>query len=124
MTVDDDRRYASPPCMAGEIAPGYFDPQQPGDVAPWRRTERARLRAARQAMRVEDRDAAGAALTGHLRALLAARFGEMRGRVVSAYWPIKGEPDLRPLMEDLHGMGATVALPLVEVKRSPLVFRR
>lgn len=124
MTVDDTPRYASPPCMASEIAPGYFDPQQPGDVAPWRRAERARLRGARQAMRVEERRAASAALTGHLRDFLAARFGEMRGRVVSAYWPINGEPDLRPWMADLHAAGATVALPLVEVKRAPLVFRQ
>ncbi|MEI4232322.1 5-formyltetrahydrofolate cyclo-ligase [Roseovarius sp. D22-M7] len=123
MTADDDRRFASPPCMAADIAPEYFDQQQPNDVARWRRAERARLHAARQAMRVEDRRAAGEALAGHLRDLLAARFGEMRDRVVSAYWPINGEPDLRPLMADLHAAGATVALPLVEVKRSPLVFR-
>ncbi|MEI4234863.1 5-formyltetrahydrofolate cyclo-ligase [Roseovarius sp. D22-M7] len=123
MTADDARRYASPPCMAADIAPGYFDPQQPSDVARWRRAERARLRPARQAMRVQDRRAAAAALTGHLRDLLAARFGDMRGRVVSAYWPIKGEPDLRPLMEELSAAGATVALPLVEVKHAPLVFR-
>lgn len=126
MTADEsDRpRYASPPCMAADIAPRHFDPQQPVDVAQWRRAERARLRAARQAMRGEDRRAAGEALVAYLRDLLAARFGEMRGRVVSAYWPIKGEPDLRPSMADLHAAGATIALPLVEVKHAPLVFRR
>ena len=45
-----ERRYASPPCMAGEIAPDYFDPlgvdpEQAHDVARWRRAERLRLRA-------------------------------------------------------------------------------
>ena len=122
-------RYASPPCMAGEIAPDYFDPlgvdpEQARDVARWRRAERLRLRAERQALSVDARVAVGAALSGHLRDLLADRFGDMRDRVFSAYWPIKGEPDLRPLMADLHGTGVQVALPLVEVKQAPLVFRR
>jgi 5,10-methenyltetrahydrofolate synthetase len=44
--------------------------------------------------------------------------------VFSGYWPIKGEPDLRPVLEALHHAGARVALPLVEVKQAPLVFRR
>lgn len=43
--------------------------------------------------------------------------------VFSAYWPIKGEPDLRPLMTVLHAAGVTVALPLVETKAAPLTFR-
>ena len=128
----DDRlpgRFASPPCLAGEVAPDYFDPlgvdpQQALDVARWRRAERVRLRAERQALSVEARSAVGAALSGHLRDLLEDQFGDMRGRVFSGYWPIKGEPDLRLLMADLHVAGARVALPLVEVKQSPLVFRR
>lgn len=121
--------YASPPCMAGEVAPDYFDPLavDPGqarDVARWRRAERARLRAARQAMSVEARSRLEQALSGHLRDLLAARFEELRGRVLSAYWPIKGEPDLRPLMAEWHAASITVALPVVEVKSAPLAFRR
>jgi 5,10-methenyltetrahydrofolate synthetase len=83
-----------------------------------------RLPAERQALSVEARAAVGAALSGHLRELLRRRFGDMRDRLFSAYWPIKGEPDLRPLMADLHRAGARVALPLVEVKQAPLVFRR
>ncbi len=122
-------RYASSPCMAHEVAPGYFDPlavepQQARDVARWRRGERTRLRAERDALGVADRKAVGAALITGLRWLLAERFDGARGRVFSAYWPIKGEPDLRPLMTELHETGVTVALPLVEVKAAPLVFRR
>ena len=131
MTTGDREtgRYASPPCMACDIAPDYFDPlavdpQQARDVARWRRAERARLRAERQAISVEVRRAAGEALAGHLRDLLATRFGGAQGRVFSAYWPIKGEPNLRPLMAELHISGVTVALPVVEVKAAPLVFRR
>jgi len=131
MTDPDERPrgLASSPCMAAEVDPAYFnplatDPGQARDVARWRRAERARLRAKRQAMGVAAREAAGQALRGHLRALLAARFGGARARVLSAYWPIKGEPDLRPLMAELHEAGVILALPVVETRFAPLVFRR
>lgn len=121
--------FSSPPCSAAEIAPDYFDPlgvdpDQARDVARWRKAERTRLRAERTALTVADRQAVGAALAGHLRQLLRARFDGAQGRVFSAYWPIKGEPDLRPLMAELHGLGVSVALPLVETKAAPLTFRR
>ncbi len=121
--------YASPPCMAHEVDPAYFDPLavdpvQAGDVDRWRKAERIRLRAARQALSVADRQAVGQALASHLRAFLRERFGDGRGQVLSAYWPIKGEPDLRPLMAELHTAGVAIALPLVETKAAPLVFRR
>jgi 5,10-methenyltetrahydrofolate synthetase len=126
---DDSGRYASPPCLAGEVAPDYFDPlavdpRQARDVARWRRSERMRLRVERDAMTVAGRQDAGSALRDHLRRLLAERFDGARGRTVSGYWPIKGEPDLRPLMTELHHSGALVALPLVEEKATPLAFRR
>ena len=131
MTSDSEApgRYASPPCMAAEVDPAYFDPlavdpEQARDVVRWRRAERTRLRAERDALSVADRQAAGAAIVGHLADLLRKRFGTMRGRVFSGYWPIKGEPDLRPLLAALDAEGALVALPLVEVKAAPLVFRR
>ena len=128
---DDDEpgRYASSPCMAREIAPDYFDPlavdpDQARDVARWRRAERARLRAERDGMSVEARKAAGEALVCHLRSLLADRFDGARGRVFSAYWPIKGEPDLRPMMIELHARGVTVALPRPTPWCRTLLLRR
>jgi 5,10-methenyltetrahydrofolate synthetase len=127
--TDAGGRFASPPCLAGEIAPDYFDPmavdpEQAQDVARWRKSERARLRTERQALSVKDLAAVGTAVAGHLRKLLFTRFGGAQGRVVSGYWPIKGEPDLRPLMADLHAAGVKIALPLVEQKAAPLIFRR
>lgn len=127
--ADRPRHYASPPCLAHEIAPDYFDPlavdpEQARDVARWRKAERVRLRAERHALSVAERDAVGAVLTAHLRAFLRDRFDSARDRVLSAYWPIKGEPNLRPLMLELHEAGVRVALPLVEKKADPLVFRR
>ncbi|TNF17282.1 MAG: 5-formyltetrahydrofolate cyclo-ligase [Rhodobacteraceae bacterium] len=121
--------FSSPPCYAAEIAPDYFDPlavdpAQARDVARWRKAERKRLRAERAALSVEARRGVGEALSRHLRDLLHKGFDGARGMVFSAYWPIKGEPDLRPLMADLHAAGVLVALPLVETKAAPLTFRR
>ncbi|WP_232621795.1 5-formyltetrahydrofolate cyclo-ligase [Thioclava electrotropha] len=52
------------------------------------------------------------------------RFGEAPGKVFSAYWTIKSEPDLRQLMAERHKASITVALLLVETKAAPLTFRR
>ena len=59
MTSDPEApgRYASPPCMAAEVDPAYFDPlavdpEQARDVVRWRRAERTRLRAERDALSV------------------------------------------------------------------------
>ena len=116
--------FSSPPCFAADVAPDYFDPlavdpEQARDVARWRKAERARLRAERQNIAVADRQAIGAALIAHLREVLRERYDGVRGRVFSAYWPIKGEPDLRPLMAELHAAGVIVALPIVETKGRP-----
>jgi 5-formyltetrahydrofolate cyclo-ligase len=46
------------------------------------------------------------------------------GTVVSAFWPIRSELDLRPLMHLLHERGCGIALPIVVRRRTALVFRR
>lgn len=43
--------------------------------------------------------------------------------VVAGYWPIGTEADLRPLLHTLHEAGAVCALPVVEERDRPLVFR-
>lgn len=113
-------RLSSPVCYLDE----QVDPVQAEDVARWRKAERSRLRAERDALSVADRQALGDALAGHLDRLLQDRFGGARGMTLSGYWPIKGEPDLRPLLARLHHGGVTIALPIVETKAAPLVFRR
>lgn len=118
-------------CSSGFTSPSSsaikntdVDPETPGDVALWRKAERKRLRAERQKLSVAQRTEISAALAGHLKQVLNDRFDGAKGMVFSAYWPIKGEPDLRPLMAELHEAGVTVALPLVETKAAPLTFRR
>lgn len=120
--------FASPPCYAAEIAPDYFDPlavdpQQARDVARWRKVERDRLCAQRQALPVGDRITAGATLRDRIRGLLPTKFNGAQGKVLAAYWPIRGEPDLRPLMADLHDAGVTIALPRAEARSARLAFR-
>ncbi|MEX2648708.1 MAG: 5-formyltetrahydrofolate cyclo-ligase [Alphaproteobacteria bacterium] len=46
------------------------------------------------------------------------------GAVVSGYWPVGDEFDVRPLLERLHAAGHACALPVVVGKGKPLVFRR
>jgi 5,10-methenyltetrahydrofolate synthetase len=86
----------------------------------WRRSERTRLIEARLAIdagtrgRYAERIAAG----------LDAALGDVAGLIVSAYWPFKGEPDLRPWLETLPSRGGSAALPIVIAKGEPLKFRR
>ena len=129
MSTERDRtgRFASPPCMAGEVAPDYFDPlgvdpEQARDVARWRRAERIRLAGLREGLGQNGRAQISAQISRNLENLLAER-GVGQWTVVSGYWPIKGEPDLRPLLAQLHRAGITIALPVVETRAAPLIFR-
>ena len=131
MTGDDHsaRGYASPPCLAHEIDPAYFDPlatdaAQTRDVVRWRKAERVRLLAERAALPVSVRQDAAARIMPHLETVIRARFGRIEGLTISAWWPIKAELNLRHWLVDLVGRGATVALPVVLTARTPLVFRR
>jgi 5,10-methenyltetrahydrofolate synthetase len=130
MTGDDDspRGYASPPCLAHEIDPTYFDPlavdpAQARDVARWRKAERARLLAERATLSVSARQDAAERITPRLDDLIRARFGRIEGLTISGWWPIKAELNLRHWLADLVGQGATVALPVVLTPAAPLVFR-
>ncbi|PJE33714.1 5-formyltetrahydrofolate cyclo-ligase [Pseudooceanicola marinus] len=114
--------------MAAEVDPGYFDPlaidpEQARDVARWRTAERKRLREARRTLASPQRKAISEALMAGLARLLAAHSAGTGGGVVAFYWPIKDEPDLRSLMAEMQASGRRIALPLVETRSAPLVFR-
>lgn len=58
---------------------------------------------------------------------IVIRFNELslpENPVFSAYWPMKTELDVRPLMLSLFNRGFTVSLPVVSEKKLPLSFRR
>jgi 5-formyltetrahydrofolate cyclo-ligase len=43
--------------------------------------------------------------------------------IVSGFWPMAEELDIRPLMIELSNQGCQLALPVVVAKKQPLVFR-
>lgn len=89
------------------------------DIARWRKAERERLIQARLAIPADERTAMSTAIAAQLDAIV----GDLSGRIVSLYWPFRGEPDLRPWMTSVVARGGTPALPLVVEKAHPLVFR-
>ncbi len=44
--------------------------------------------------------------------------------MVSGFWPMPGEIDIRPLLETLHAQGHAVVLPQTPERGHPLTFRR
>ncbi|WP_457941413.1 5-formyltetrahydrofolate cyclo-ligase [Mesorhizobium sp. 10J20-29] len=89
------------------------------DVARWRKAERARLIEARLAIPADVR----ASMAQKIAAGLDTAIGDVAGRLVSLYWPFRGEPDMRPWMASVIDRGGAVALPVVVEKAQPLVFR-
>ncbi len=118
---DDERCGGSPPCFLHELGPdgAPIDPQQATDVARWRNAERSRLIALRCALPAEDRARQTAAIGRQLDALLAGR----PHHIVSVYWPIRAEPDLRPWMHEACSRGRRVALPVATALGQALTFR-
>jgi 5-formyltetrahydrofolate cyclo-ligase len=102
--------------MAHELEPGR-DPAL--DVDLWRRAERKRHLDARMALPLSDR----VARDRQIAATLTQTIGNAEGLTVSAYWPIRCEPDLRPLLAELTAAGAICALPVVVERGRPLEFR-
>lgn len=82
---------------------------------------RARMRALRKSAASSDADAARRAAR-HLSELPVAG-GEGRA-VVALYWAMGSEMDAQPLAEALEAMGHDLALPVVEARAEPMVFRR
>jgi 5-formyltetrahydrofolate cyclo-ligase len=120
---DDTLGFASPPCFIHEVDPRTglpgFDSRQWRDVARWRKAERERLIAARLAISADARAAMAARMAEGIDRLI----GDPRDRIVSLYWPFRGEPDLRPWLAAITQRGATAALPVVVDKARPLTFR-
>lgn len=99
-------------------------PEERARIMDWRRAERQRLIEQRLRMPVAERQQASAAIASRLDAAWRGAGRLLQGTVVSAYWPLRGEPDLRPWLGALHDQGLTCVLPVVVEKGAPLVFRR
>jgi 5-formyltetrahydrofolate cyclo-ligase len=85
----------------------------------WRKTERARLIAARVALDP-------ATLERYRRsidAILERSFPGLASARLAFCWPIKAEYDARHLVRTLRERGALTALPVVVAPKQPLIFR-
>ena len=122
---NDGPAYASPPCFLHEVDPAYSsapDVAHPGkhaDVMRWRMAERERLISDRLAMSSDMRRDYGRRIAFHLEKAL----GDVMGLTISAYWPIRGEPDLLQFVERVVARGGRAALPVVIARGQPLIFR-
>lgn len=90
------------------------------EVTAWRKLARARLLAERCALSRPARERIATAIALALR----RHAPEDMWPSVGFYWPIKAEPDLRPLVRELIEQGAEAALPVVVVSNAPLEFWR
>lgn len=89
------------------------------DVSRWRKAERRRLIDERLALVSADR----IARSERLAEKLDQAIGRVSGRIVSSYWPFRGEPDLRNWAIKVIERGGRIALPVVLRKSEPLEFR-
>ena len=84
-----------------------------------KRTLRSAMLAWRGALGPDQRHAAADGLLATLRREIPFE----TPAVVSGFWPIKEEIDIRPLMIELFGSGCQMALPVVQGRGKPLLFR-
>lgn len=85
----------------------------------WRRSERVRLIAAREALDRATHEALRCAIDRHVE----RAFPGLAHGVLALCWPIKNEYDARHLARTLRERGALTALPVVIAPGKPLVFR-
>jgi len=89
------------------------------EVIQWRKAERQRLIAERLAVPGDIRRHYADQIAVSLDELI----GEVHGREIGAYWPFRGEPDLRGFMARVSNRGGRCALPVVIERGKPPVFR-
>lgn len=128
MNNDDDGpagEYASPACFLHEVDPAYsgllpaVDGKDWQGVKRWRKSERERLIRARLMLSAADRQQ----YANRIVATLDDLIGNPLGRIISLYWPFRGEPDLRSWLMSLHNRGGRCSLPVVVTRNQPLAFR-
>jgi 5-formyltetrahydrofolate cyclo-ligase len=96
--------------------PGSIPPAE--GVPAWRKAERARLLAKREALSLEERRRWDARITE----LLVSGFPNLGSLTIGFYWPFKGEVDPRIAMHRFRTQGARSALPVVVEKNAPLRY--
>jgi 5-formyltetrahydrofolate cyclo-ligase len=90
-------------------------PHSLSEVVEAKRAARARARS----LRAGCDPALGSALTSHV----LRECAPPAGAVVSGFWPIGEEIDIRPLLHALHERGHPIVLPVTPKRGAPLSFR-
>jgi 5-formyltetrahydrofolate cyclo-ligase len=90
----------------------------PDAVKLWRRGERERLIALRQALPADERRRRGELIDAALRQVIVEI-----GGILGVYWPFRAEFDPRPLVDWAVASGRGLALPVVVDKKGPLEYR-
>ena len=85
----------------------------------WRKAERDRLIAAREALPAATLDA----FRRRIDAYLELSFPGLSSGRLAFCWPIKGEYDARHFARTMRDRGALTALPVVVAPKKPLIFR-
>jgi 5-formyltetrahydrofolate cyclo-ligase len=88
-----------------------------------RQAEKAAVRAVKISLRGKLPESEAAAAAQSAAGLALQLLGEVRGKTVSLYMPIRGELDPRPLAAKLRDAGAITALPRVTADNEPMAFR-
>ena len=88
--------------------------------------QKARLRDVAMGRRAAASRDGGADSAVLIREQVIGRFGSLLtdGAIVSGFWPMGDELDIRPLLTALDLMGCVCALPVCVRRATPLVFRR
>ncbi|WP_395517470.1 5-formyltetrahydrofolate cyclo-ligase [Pseudorhizobium flavum] len=119
---DNKNRSTSPVCYLDEVDSSYsgIEPLSASEaVMSWRKKERRRLIDQRMATSFTTRSSRTDAIEQNLKRLL----GDVRDKVISLYWPFRGEPDLRQSRTWIEKLGGRCSLPVVVMPSAPLVFR-
>lgn len=91
----------------------------PANVVQWRKRERARL--------LKQRLALSPTVRQHKTQLIVRGLDEVldtvQDRIISVFWPFRGEPNLFHWVRSIINRGACVALPVVAEKGKPLLFK-
>lgn len=105
--------------LTSELDSMYHGDESPADVPHWRQVQRARLLRLRLAIPRAVKRAHDRSIVTRLEQTL----GDVAGLTLSVYWPMKGEPELGPLLDWIAARGGRPALPVGVARAAPLVFR-
>ena len=89
------------------------------ELKAWRKAERGRLIAAREALDAETLERFRRRIDTHLE----RSFPGLASAKLAFSWPSRGEYGARPLARTLRERGALTALPVVVAPKQPLIFR-